>query len=228
MSKENNLTHLAIIMDGNGRWAKDKGFIRTKGHEKGAEVVREITEYCTNHKTIETLTLYAFSTENWKRPKYEVEFLMKLLNSWLKNELATYHKFGVKFETVGNIEGFSPKLQKTIESIKKETAHYTKLTQILALNYGSREEIAKAATRLAERKEEITEESLGKELNTPYTDIDLMVRTSGEQRLSNFLLWQLSYSEFFFTDTLWPDFTPRELDEIIKNFINRNRRFGVV
>lgn len=228
MSKENSLTHLAIIMDGNGRWAKEKGFIRTKGHEKGATVVRNITEYCSTHKSIETLTLYAFSTENWKRPKYEVEFLMKLLNKWLKEELSTYHKFGVKFETVGNIEGFSKKLQQTISDIKKETAHYTNLTQILALNYGSREEIAKAATRLAEREEEITEESLGNELNTPYTDIDLMIRTSGEQRLSNFLLWQLSYSEFFFTDTLWPDFTPKELNEIIENFINRNRRFGGV
>lgn len=228
MSKENSLTHLAIIMDGNGRWAKEKGFIRTKGHEKGATVVRDVTEYCTTHESIETLTLYAFSTENWKRPKYEVEFLMKLLNSWLKHELETYHKFGVKFETVGNIEGFSKKLQQTIADIKEETAHYTNLTQILALNYGSREEIAKAATRLAERKEEITEESLGNELNTPYTDIDLMIRTSGEQRLSNFLLWQLSYSEFFFTDTLWPDFTPKELNEIIENFVNRNRRFGGV
>lgn len=226
MSKENNLTHLAIIMDGNGRWAKDKGFIRTKGHEKGAEVVRNITTYCSTHETIKTLTLYAFSTENWKRPKYEVEFLMKLLNNWLKKELGTYHKLGVKFETVGNIEGFSKKLQHTISTIKKETAHYTNLTQILALNYGAREEIAKAATRLAERKEEITEKSLGEELNTPYTDIDLMIRTSGEQRLSNFLLWQLSYSEFFFTDTLWPDFTSKELNEIIENFVNRNRRFG--
>ncbi|HHH51192.1 MAG TPA: di-trans,poly-cis-decaprenylcistransferase, partial [Campylobacterales bacterium] len=136
------------------------------------------------------------------------------------------HKFGARFETVGNIEGFSPKLQKTIASIKEQTAHHTNVTQILALNYGSREEIAKAATRLANRGEEITEESLGDELNTPYSDIDLLVRTSGEQRLSNFLLWQLSYSEFFFTPTLWPDFTPNELDDIIDQYINRNRRFG--
>nr|MCH9740569.1 di-trans,poly-cis-decaprenylcistransferase [Campylobacterota bacterium] len=180
------------------------------------------------HPTIETVTLYAFSTENWKRPKYEVDFLMKLLDRWLKKELETYHKFEARFETVGNIEGFSPKLQKTIASIKEQTAHHTKVTQILALNYGSREEIAKAATRLANRDEAITEESLGNELNTPYTDIDLMVRTSGEQRLSNFLLWQLSYSEFFFTDTLWPDFTAEELDTIIQNYIHRNRRFGGV
>ena len=227
MSKnKNTLKHLAIIMDGNGRWAKERGFLRTKGHDQGANVVRAITEYCTNHSTIETLTLYAFSTENWKRPKYEVEFLMNLLNRGLKNELKTYHKFGVKFETVGNIEGFSKKLQQTIEEVKKETAHYTNLTQILALNYGSREEIAKAASRLAENNEAITEESLGNELNTPYTDIDMLVRTSGEQRLSNFLLWQLSYSEFFFTPTLWPDFTPLELEDIIDQYVNRNRRFG--
>jgi undecaprenyl diphosphate synthase len=227
-NSKNKLTHLAIIMDGNGRWAKERGHIRTKGHEKGADVTRNITQYCAEHPTIETVTFYAFSTENWKRPKYEVSFLMKLLDSWLRKELETYHKFGAKFETVGNIEGFSPKLQETIAYIKKETAHHTNVTQILALNYGSREEIAKAASRLAKRDEEITEESLGAELNTPYTDIDLMVRTSGEQRLSNFLLWQLSYSEFYFTNTLWPDFTPTELEDIIEQYIDRNRRFGGV
>ena len=227
MSKDKNiLKHLAIIMDGNGRWAKKQGLLRTNGHEQGANVTRNITEYCTNHATIETVTFYAFSTENWKRPKYEVDFLMKLLNKWLKKELQTFHKFGVKFETVGNIEGFSPKLQATIAHIKKETAHHTNVTQILALNYGSREEIAKAASRLASRNEAITEESLGNELNTPYTDVDLLIRTSGEQRLSNFLLWQNSYAEFFFTPTLWPDFTAEELDTIINNYLDRNRRFG--
>ncbi len=224
----NSLKHLAIIMDGNGRWAKERGLIRTKGHEQGANVIRDITRYCAKHPTIETLTLYAFSTENWKRPKYEVEFLMKLLDRWLKKELETYHAFGARFETVGNIEGFSPKLQKTINDIKAQTAHHTNVTQILALNYGSREEIAKAATRLANRGEAITEDSLGAELNTPYLDVDLMIRTSGEQRLSNFLLWQLSYSEFFFTPTLWPDFTPEELDQIIEDYLHRNRRFGGV
>jgi len=224
----NILKHLAIIMDGNGRWAKERGLIRTKGHEKGANTIRDITQYCASHETIETVTLYAFSTENWKRPKYEVDFLMRLLDRWLKKELETYHRFGARFETVGDIEGFSPKLQETIASIKKQTAHHKNVTQILALNYGSREEIAKAATRLAKRGEEITEESLGDELNTPYTDIDLLVRTSGEQRLSNFLLWQLSYSEFFFTPTLWPDFNPNELDDIVEQYVDRNRRFGGV
>jgi undecaprenyl diphosphate synthase len=227
MSKDKNiLKNLAIIMDGNGRWAKERGLIRTKGHEQGANVTRDITQYCAEHPTIETVTFYAFSTENWKRPKYEVSFLMKLLDSWLKNELQTYHKFGAKFETVGNIEGFSPKLQETIAYIKKETAHHTNVTQILALNYGSREEIAKAASRLAHKGEEITEKSLGEELHTPYIDIDMLIRTSGEIRLSNFLLWQNSYSEFFFTKTLWPDFTPTELEDIIDQYVNRNRRFG--
>lgn len=227
-NSKNKLTHLAIIMDGNGRWAKERGHIRTKGHEKGADVTRNITQYCAEHPTIETVTFYAFSTENWKRPKYEVTFLMKLLNSWLLNELKTYHKFGAKFETVGNIEGFSTKLQETIAYVKRETAHHTNVTQILALNYGAREEIANAASRLANRNEEITEDSLGAELNTPYRDIDLLVRTSGEQRLSNFLLWQLSYSEFYFTETLWPDFTPRELEDIIEQYTYRERRFGAV
>jgi len=224
----NVLKHLAIIMDGNGRWAKERGLIRTKGHERGAKTIRNITKYCAEHETIETVTLYAFSTENWKRPKYEVNFLMRLLDSWLKQELKTYHKFGARFETIGNIEGFSPQLQKTIAYVKAQTAHHKNVTQILALNYGSREEIARAANRLAQRDQEITEESLGAELNTPYGDIDLMVRTSGEQRLSNFLLWQLSYAEFFFTPTMWPDFTPQELDSIIYDFVDRDRRFGKV
>jgi len=222
----NILKHLAIIMDGNGRWAKRRGLIRTRGHEKGAEVIRDITRYCAKHDTIETLTLYAFSTENWKRPKYEVDFLMRLLDRWLQQELPTYHEFGAKFETVGNIEAFSPKLQKRIAMVKEETKHYTNVTQILALNYGSREEIVKATNRLVARGEEITEKSLGEELNTPYQDIDLLIRTSGEQRISNFLLWQISYSELFFTKTLWPDFTPEELEEIIAQYTNRDRRFG--
>jgi len=222
----NILKHLAIIMDGNGRWAKRRGLIRTRGHEKGAEVIRDITRYCAKHDTIETLTLYAFSTENWKRPKYEVDFLMRLLDRWLKQELPTYHKFGAKFETIGNIEAFSSKLQKRIQMVKDETKHHTNVTQILALNYGSREEIVKATNRLVARGEKITEKSLGEELNTPYQDIDLLIRTSGEQRISNFLLWQISYSELFFTNTLWPDFTPEELEEIIAQYTNRDRRFG--
>jgi len=226
--KQNTLQHLAIIMDGNGRWAKNQGLARVKGHEKGAEVVREITTYCANHPTIETLTLYAFSTENWKRPKLEVEFLMQLLDKWLKNELEAYQKNGVRFQAIGDMSRFSKKLQKRITDTQEATKENAKLTQILALNYGSRAEIVGAVNRALADGEEITEQSIGKYLQTPYSDIDLLIRTSGELRISNYLLWQLSYSELYFTDSLWPDFSPQELEGIIANFEGRQRRFGGV
>ncbi len=222
----NELKHLAIIMDGNGRWAKQRGLNRTKGHERGAEVVREITTYCSNHPEIETLTLYAFSTENWKRPKMEVEFLMKLLGRYLKNELQTYMKNEVRFETIGDLEPFSKSLKNIIAQTKEKTKNNKKLIQILALNYGSQNEIVRAVKRLLDSNQEITEENLGKALDTPYSDVDLLIRTSGEQRLSNFLLWQAAYAEFYFTKTLWPDFTVKELNGIIENFKNRERKFG--
>jgi len=222
----NKLEHLAIIMDGNGRWAKKQGLNRTKGHEKGAEVVREITTYCSNIEEIKTLTLYAFSTENWKRPKMEVNFLMKLLERYLKNELNTYMENGVKFETIGDLEPFSKGLKKAINSLKEATKNNSKLTQVIALNYGSQDEIVRAVNRVLNKNQKVTIESLTKSLDTPYSDVDLLIRTSGEKRLSNFLLWQLAYSEFFFTDTFWPDFTPKELDNIIENFKNRERKFG--
>jgi len=226
MSKTNTLQHLAIIMDGNGRWAKIRGKARTQGHKVGAETVRTITTYCAKHETIETLTLYAFSTENWKRPKMEVNFLMKLLDNYLTDELSTYMELDTRFETIGDLAPFSPKLKKTIEKTKEATKHNKKLVQVLALNYGSRDEIVRAANRVISRKEPLTEESLSAALDSPYSDIDLLVRTSGEQRLSNFLLWQLSYSEMFFTSTLWPDFSPQELGTIIESFQHRNRKFG--
>ncbi len=226
MAKNNILKHLAIIMDGNGRWAKNQGKKRTEGHKMGAEVVREITTYCANHETIETLTLYAFSTENWKRPKAEVSFLMKLLDNYLRKELDVYMREDIRFETVGDISAFSDKLKKTISETKEATKNNKKLTQVLALNYGSRDEIVRAANRVIQDNKELTEESLSAALDSPYTDIDLMIRTSGEQRLSNFLLWQLSYSELYFTDTLWPDFKFDELESIIDEFYGRERKFG--
>jgi len=224
----NSLKHLAIIMDGNGRWAKAKGKPRVKGHEKGAEVVRDITTFCSNHDEIETLTLYAFSTENWKRPKLEVDFLMKLLNRYLKNELKTYQANNVKFETIGNLEPFSKKLKDTIIKTKEATKNNSKLTQILALNYGAQDEIIRAINNLCKDKKVVTKESLEKALDTPYNSIDLLIRTSGEKRLSNFLLWQVAYAEFAFTKTLWPDFTPQELEKIIQDYKNRERKFGAV
>ena len=217
--------HLAIIMDGNGRWAKKRGLKRIEGHKKGAEVVKEITTYCANNPDIEILTLYAFSTENWKRPKMEVEFLMKLLDNWLKKELDTYIKNDVKFETIGDISKFSDKLKKRISHTKEVTKNNKKLTQILALNYGARDEITRAVKKLIETKEEITEENIQKNLDISR-DVDLLIRTSGEIRLSNFLLWQIAYAEMFFTKSFWPDFTSKELEAIINDFKKRERRFG--
>lgn len=222
----NKLEHLAIIMDGNGRWAKSRGLSRTKGHEKGAEVVRDITKFCYKHPEIKTLTLYAFSTENWKRPKLEVEFLMKLLGNYLKKELNTYMENEIKFETIGDLTPFSNKLKKIIDDTKEKTKNNKKLTQILALNYGAQDEIVRAVKKLNSQSKEITIESLSQSLDSPYSDIDLLIRTSGEHRLSNFLLWQVAYAEFFFTNTLWPDFSPAELESIIDNFKNRERKYG--
>jgi len=223
----NQLKHLAIIMDGNGRWAQERGEKRTKGHEKGAEAIRGITTYCAAHDSIETATFYAFSTENWKRPKIEVEFLMKLLDKYLKNELKTYQKHSVRFKAIGNISQFSKALQKRIKETEELTKEHTNLTQVLALNYGGRAEIVDTVNKLIkEGKKEIKEEDISSALQTPFSDIDLLIRTSGEQRISNFLLWQVSYSEFTFTKTLWPDFTSEELDKIIKNYKDRHRRFG--
>jgi len=215
-------------MDGNGRWAQKRGLKRVKGHERGAEVVRDITTYCANNSEIETLTLYAFSTENWKRPKLEVEFLMKLLDNYLKKELHIYQKENVKFETIGDLEPFSKKLKATIQKTKEETKNNTSLTQILALNYGAQDEILRAINKACKNNKEITKEILEEALDTPYSNIDLLIRTSGEKRVSNFLLWQIAYSEFAFTDTLWPDFNTKELNDIITEYKTRERKFGAV
>ena len=217
--------HLAIIMDGNGRWAKKRSLKRIEGHKKGADVVKEITTYCANNPEIKILTLYAFSTENWKRPKMEVEFLMKLLDNWLKKELDTYIKNDVKFETIGDISKFSDKLKKRIAHTKEVTKNNKKLTQILALNYGARDEITRAVKKLVSKDKEITEENIQKYLDISQ-DVDLLIRTSGEIRVSNFLLWQIAYAEMFFTKSFWPDFTPKELEDIINQFKKRERRFG--
>ena len=216
-------------MDGNGRWAQQRNLNRTKGHERGAEVIREITNYCATHPTITTVTFYAFSTENWKRPRMEVEFLMRMLDRYLKNELPTYQKNGIRFLAIGEIETFSKPLQQRIRETEAATRENSRLTQILALNYGGRAEITAAVNRLiAEGNQALTEEDISRAMQTPYQDIDLLIRTSGEQRLSNFLLWQLSYSELAFTRTLWPDFSQSELEEIIHDYQQRSRRFGGV
>jgi len=221
----NQAKHIAIIMDGNGRWAELQGKKRVKGHEAGAKVVKEITTYCSNDQDIERLTLYAFSTENWKRPRLEVEFLMKLLDNYLKNELPVYLENNVRFEPIGDIRAFSKSLQKTIKMVQEKTAHCDGLVQSLALNYGSQDEILRAVNNLKNCDEDITLEMLSNELDCKHS-VDLLIRTGGDKRLSNFLLWQSAYAELFFTDTLWPDFSTKELEKIIKKFKKVERRFG--
>ena len=220
--------HVAMIMDGNGRWAKEKGLKRTAGHKKGAEVVREITTYCAEIE-IKYLTLYAFSTENWKRPILEVEYLMKLLEKYLKEELKVYLENNIKFKAIGDLTRFSKALQIRISKTEEATQHCTGLTQVLALNYGSKDEIVRAVKRLNERGLEVSEENIESCLDTAgIPPVDIMIRTSGEVRLSNYLLWQNAYSEMFFTQTYWPDFTQAELDDIISDFSRRERRFGAI
>ncbi len=223
----NKLKHIAIIMDGNGRWAKKQGFMkRMNGHEEGAKRVREITIYASN-MGLKYLTLYAFSTENWKRSDAEVSFLMKLMERYLKNELSLFLDNNVKFETIGDISKLSPSLKKVIEYTKDKTKHFTGLTQVLAVNYGSRNEIVRAVNRAIKIGKEVSEESFDSLLDTSgMSPVDILIRTGGDKRLSNYLLWQSAYSELFFSDTLWPDFNSDELDSIIKSFDTIERRFG--
>ncbi len=218
--------HIAMIMDGNGRWAKERGLNRTAGHEEGAKTVRKITQYCSDIG-IKYLTLYAFSTENWERPKLEVEFLMKLLERYLKKELDVYLKNNIRCKAIGDLSRFSKSLQKTIFETQDKTANCSGLTQVLALNYGSKNEIIRAVKKLNEQNLEVTEENLESCLDTAgMGDVDVLIRTSGEVRLSNYLLWQNAYAEMFFTQTYWPDFNESELDDILSDFSKRERRFG--
>ena len=219
-------SHIAIIMDGNGRWAKERGLNRTAGHEEGASTVRKITTYCANIG-VKYLTLYAFSTENWERPKLEVEFLMKLLERYLKNELNVYLENNIRFKAIGDLSRFSKSLQNTIFETQNKTLNCSGLTQVLALNYGSKNEIIRAVKKLNELNLEVTEQNLESCLDTAgMGDVDVLIRTSGEVRLSNYLLWQNAYAEMFFTQTYWPDFNVSELDDILSDFSKRERRFG--
>ncbi len=223
----NRAKHIAIIMDGNGRWAELQGKKRVKGHEAGAKIVKKITTFCANHNEIERLTLYAFSTENWKRPRLEVEFLMKLLEKYLKNELSSYLENNIRFEPIGDTRAFSKSLQKTIKDVKEKTAHCDGLVQSLALNYGAHDEILRAVNKIKTSSKDITEVMLSNALDCKH-DVDLLIRTGGDHRLSNFLLWQAAYAELFFCDTLWPDFKVEDLEMIIKKFTKIERRFGGV
>ncbi|MDR2080900.1 MAG: di-trans,poly-cis-decaprenylcistransferase [Campylobacteraceae bacterium] len=222
----NKLTHAAIIMDGNGRWAQNQGKRRSFGHEAGAKTVEKITSYAAK-AGLKYLTLYAFSTENWKRPKSEVVFLMNLLKRFLTKHLKTFKKNNIKFETIGDLSKLDKSVQKEIASVKEQTKNNSGLTQILALNYGSHDEITRACQKLAQEGAEITEENIQANLDTKdFPCVDLLIRTGGERRLSNFLLWQASYAELFFTKTLWPDFDEGEFERIIEEYQKTQRKFG--
>jgi undecaprenyl diphosphate synthase len=225
----NELKHIAIIMDGNGRWAKQQGFLkRIVGHEEGAKRVRELTIHASN-LGVEYLTLYAFSTENWKRSESEVNFLMKLMDRYLKNELSLFLENNVRFETIGDLSKLPQTLKDRISYTKKKTEHFTGLTQVLAVNYGSKDEIVRAVNKAVRGGKEVTQESFEALLDTKnMAPVDILIRTGGDKRLSNYLLWQAAYSELFFTDTLWPDFTTEKLDEVIEKFKKIERRFGGV
>jgi undecaprenyl diphosphate synthase len=226
-------SHLAIIMDGNGRWAKQKGFLRAIGHENGSKSVKVTVESCAK-LGIGNLTLYAFSTENWNRPKLEVDTLMKLLISSLKKEEATLMKNNIKLNAIGNLTTLPKKVLKELQEVIEKTKNNNKMTLTLALSYGSREEIIQVVKNISNKvKNNIISESaidesiINEHLYTHnLPDVDLVIRTSGEHRISNFLLWQIAYAEFYFTDVLWPDFTENNLYEAIISYQKRERRFG--
>ena len=225
--------HVAIIMDGNGRWAKKKGFQRVRGHQKGAEAVREIVT-ASREAGIRWLTLYAFSQENWKRPRLEVQALMKLLKRFLKNELNEMLENEIRLKTIGRTENIPLDTRQILLDTIEKTAHNTGMTLTLALSYGSRQEIVDACIKIGrlikngdKAVEEIDEKLISSCLYTAEIP-DLLIRTSGEYRISNFLLWQLSYAELYITPTLWPDFGKEEYLRALEDYQRRERRFGGV
>lgn len=225
--------HIAIIMDGNGRWAKQKGQNRIFGHRNALQAVRDAVEGCAE-VGVKYLTLYAFSTENWNRPKFEVNALMDLLVSAIKDEVPTLNKNKIRLQAIGNIESLPTKSQKALKKAIEETSQNSHMTLILALSYSSRWELTKAVAEIGEKVEkgelkasDINEEVIQKHLSTStYPDPELMIRTSGEYRISNFLLWQLAYAELTFLSKLWPDFRKEDLFNSIIDFQQRERRFG--
>lgn len=225
--------HVAIILDGNGRWAKKKHLPRNMGHVQGSKTVERIIEDAYN-MGIKYLTVYAFSTENWKRPQDEVNALMKLLRDYLKTCIKRANKNNMKVRVIGDITGLSEDLQKKILELEEASKNNTGINFTIALNYGSRDELIRAMKAMTDdieagnlSKEDISEETFNNYLDTKeLPDPDLLIRTSGEERLSNFMLWQLAYTEFYFTDVLWPDFDKKELKKAIEYYNGRDRRFG--
>jgi undecaprenyl diphosphate synthase len=225
--------HLAIIMDGNGRWAKQQGFLRAFGHENGTKSVKETIKTCAKIG-IEFLTLYAFSTENWNRPKLEVDALMKILINSLRKELTTLQENNIKLNAIGNLEKLPKSAQKELMDVIEKTKNNTRLTLTLALSYGSREELVNAIKIISNKVKNniisidtIDDSIINEHLYTQnLPDVDLLIRTSGEHRISNFLLWQIAYAELYFTNVLWPDFKDQDLYEAIISYQKRERRFG--
>ena len=224
----NALNHLAIIMDGNGRWAKNRTLVRTDGHKKGADTVENIAIYCAKNG-IKNLTLYAFSTENWKRPKSEVDFLLNLLLKFIKLKENLFLENSIRFHTIGDLSPFNTQLKNAIANLKDKTKDNSRLNLILAINYGSQNEIVRAVNSALANGVKIDEKSISSHLDSAdFGDVDLMIRTGGEHRLSNFLLWQSSYAELAFTPTLWPDLDTKELDEMIAKYKITHRKFGAI
>ena len=222
--------HIAVIMDGNGRWAKKRFLPRVAGHRRGVETVRDSVKYCLA-RGVEYLTLFAFSSENWRRPEEEVTLLMQLFVRALQQEVAKLDKNGVRLRVIGDLSRFDPELRSLISASEQKTCENNKLTLTIAANYGGRWDILQAVNRMAvergEKHASWTEDDLAPFLSMSYApEPDLFIRTGGEERVSNFLLWQLAYSEFYFTDTLWPEFDSVAFDAAITSYQRRERRFG--
>lgn len=230
-----SLRHLAIIMDGNGRWAEARGLSRSEGHRRGAEVMRDVARACAE-RGIEILSLYTFSTENWRRPAAEVNTLMKLIATFFKKYQQELISEGVVCRFAGDLSGLSPQVQKIIREVKELTPEKPRMQLVILLNYGGRDEIIRAVRKLAKsvadgelKAEQLNEAHLSQQLDLPdLPDPDLIIRTGGELRLSNFWLWESAYSELYFTNTLWPDFSGSDLDEALRAYAGRKRRFGAL
>ena len=233
-TENNNLKHIAIIMDGNGRWARNRGLPRTAGHKQGAEAVRRIVK-AASELDVQYLTLFGFSSENWSRPESEVKDLMNLLRYYLRGETAELHKNGARLRVIGDRQRLDDDIVRMIENAEELTENNKEITVVIALNYGGRNDIVQAVQRLhnAHIDEKLAAETIEAQLpgflmTQGIPDPDLLIRTSGEQRISNFLLWQCAYSELYFTDTLWPDFDKTDLQAAIEEFTGRERRFGAL
>lgn len=235
INPENIPQHIAIIMDGNGRWAKQQGKIRTFGHKNGVTAVKEAVEVAAE-MGVKFLTLYAFSTENWNRPKYEINALMELLVNTIHNETKTLEENNIRLLSIGNLEHLPKKCYNQLREAMKKTEHNKKMTLVLALSYSSREEILHAVKNIAEKvvKNEISIEAINESLFNSFLltseipDPELLIRTSGEYRISNFLLWQIAYTELYFTNKLWPEFRKEDFYEALVSYQQRERRFGMI